>query len=236
MIVFSSLLASLGFIWPFLSLGSARWMLYLSAPLALACIGYELHRKRLSAHDLALLSVLSAVMAALRPLGTGSVGVEPMWFILIIAASVYGARFGFLLGITGVIVSALFTSGIGPWLAYQAFSAAFMGALAGAMGKRLRYFSAILAAFLFGLLMDLQFWPFALGSQTQLSYNPELSLLTNAHRFFIYHFTTSMAWDIPRAVVTVLFIAALGEPLSRALTRAQVRGRFTERAREEKEG
>ena len=45
-----------------------------------------------------------------------------------------------------------------------------------------------------------------------------------------------MAWDIPRAVVTVLFIAALGEPLSRALTRAQVRGRFTERAREEKEG
>ena len=234
MIALSSFVALLGFVWPFLSLGSAGWLLYLMTPLALISVGYELHRKRLSAQDIALLSVLSAVMAALRPLGTGVAGVEPMWFILIIAASIYGARFGFLLGIFGVIVSAFFTSGIGPWLAYQAFSAAFMGALTGFLGRRFRYISAVIAAMLFGLLMDLQFWPFALGSQTQLSYSSELSITSNLHRFFVYHFTTSMPWDIPRAIVTVAFMLALGKPISNALTRAKARGSFTVRAMEQK--
>lgn len=236
MILLSSIIAALGFLWPFLGLGRAGWMLYLLAPLSFLIIGYELHRNRLRAQHLALLAVLSAVMAALRPLGTGVAGIEPMWFILIVAASIFGSRFGFLLGITGVLTSALLTSGIGPWLAYQAISAAWIGWLAGILGERLRYISALLAAFIFGALMDLQFWPFALGSQTQLSFDPELSVVTNIHRYLVYHFTTSMPWDIPRAIVTVSLIATIGSPISRALNRAKVRGTFIERATAQREG
>ena len=221
-----SLFALTGFLWPFFF--SGNWYGYLLGPLAIALIALEFHRRRFDARMIALLAVLSATMAALRPLGAGLAGIEPMWFILIIGGAIFGPSFGFLLGILGVVASAFITSGVGPWLAYQSLAAGWIGALAGLLGYRFRIISALLGAMLFGLLMDLQFWPLVLGSQTQLSYSPDISIGENVHRFVIYHFSTSMAWDIPRAVLTASLVATLGRPLSVALRRAKRQIRFSE--------
>lgn len=221
-----SLFALSGFLWPFFF--SGHWYAYLLGPIAIVLIALEVHRKRFDVRIIALLAVLAATMAALRPLGAGIAGIEPMWFILIIGGAIFGPIFGFLLGIFGIVASAFITSGVGPWLAYQALAAAWIGALAGFLGYRFKILSAVFGAMIFGLLMDLQFWPLALGSQTQLSYSPDISVGENIHRFLVYHFTTSMAWDIPRAVLTATLVATLGRPLSVALMRVKKQIRFSE--------
>jgi energy-coupling factor transport system substrate-specific component len=74
--------------------------------------------------------------------------------------------------------------------------------------------------------MDLQFWPWALGSSTELSYLAGAPLSENLDRFFSYHFLSALAWDVPRAVITVLLIALAGKPALNALRRARHRAAF----------
>ena len=194
----------------------------------------QISSQQLDAKSVALLGVLSALIAALRPLGAGAVGIEPMWFILILSARVFGASFGFLLGMISMFVSALLTGGIGPWLGYQVFAAAWIGLLAGALPKSLRggrelmmlVIYAIFASAAFGILMDLQFWPWALGSSTQLSYLPNGDISENVSRFITFHFATSMAWDIPRAIFTSALIAFAGKAVLSALRRTRTRAAF----------
>jgi energy-coupling factor transport system substrate-specific component len=77
----------------------------------------------------------------------------------------------------------------------------------------------IFAAFTFGLLMDLQFWPWVLGRSTELSYIPGGPLSENISRFITFHFASSMAWDIPRAILTSVLIAFTATPFLQALRR-----------------
>jgi energy-coupling factor transport system substrate-specific component len=132
------------------------------------------------------------------------------------------------------LTSAVLTGGFGPWLAYQLFAAALIGLFAGALFKKLRgrlevlvlIFTSISSSLLFGLLMDLQFWPWALGADTQLSYQAGASLSDNLHSFIAFHFISSMAWDIPRAVVTTALILITGPAVLSALRRTQVKASF----------
>jgi energy-coupling factor transport system substrate-specific component len=133
-----------------------------------------------------------------------------------------------------MFVSALLTGGIGPWLGYQVFAAAWIGLMAGFLPKATRgnreiamlIVYAIFAAQAFGILMDLQFWPWALGSSTQLSYVPNGELAENLSRFITFHFATAMAWDIPRAVFTSALIIFSGKPVLSALRRTHTRAAF----------
>ena len=52
----------------------------------------------MDAKAVAMLGVLAAVGAALRPLGAGTAGLEPMFFLLILGGRVFGPGFGFVLG------------------------------------------------------------------------------------------------------------------------------------------
>jgi len=74
--------------------------------------------------------------------------------------------------------------------------------------------------------MDLQFWPWALGLDTQLSYIPQSDIVTNLHRFIIFHFATSMAWDIPRAILTSTLIIFSAPAILGALRRTKFRAAF----------
>jgi energy-coupling factor transport system substrate-specific component len=194
----------------------------------------QVSSQQLDAKSVALLGVLSALIAALRPLGAGAVGIEPMWFVLILSARVFGASFGFLLGIISMFASAILTGGIGPWLGYQIFAAAWIGLLAGSLPKKVRGFNeivllicfSIFASGLFGVLMDLQFWPWALGSNTQLSYLPNGDITENLARFVTFHFATAMAWDVPRAIFTSTLIAFTGGAVLSALRRTHTRAAF----------
>jgi energy-coupling factor transport system substrate-specific component len=87
-------------------------------------------------------------------------------------------------------------------------------------------FYAIFASAAFGILMDLQFWPWALGSSTQLSYLPNGDISENVSRFITFHFATSMAWDIPRAIFTSILIAFAGKAVLSALRRTRTRAAF----------
>ena len=93
--------------------------------------------------------------------------------------------------------------------------------------------------------MDLQFWPWTLGVDTQLSYQAGAPMAENLDRFFSYHFLSAMAWDVPRAIFTSSLILITGKPILHTLRRAHTRAAFctpiefvqsqaSERAKEEK--
>ena len=234
----ASLLSIAGFTWPFFYAGKdlpqTQIFFWLAIVAAAVLVMVEISSARLDAKSVALLGVLAALISALRPLGAGAVGIEPMWFVLILSARVFGASFGFLLGIISMFASALLTGGVGPWLGYQMFAAAWIGLAAGLLPKKVRgrneiamlLVFGVFAAGTFGILMDLQFWPWALGSNTQLSYIPGGSIAENLSRFITFHFASAMAWDIPRAIFTSVLIAFTGPSVLSALRRTYTRAAF----------
>jgi energy-coupling factor transport system substrate-specific component len=235
----ASLLSVTGFIWPFFYAGKdlprTQFFFWAAIVVAFFLVIIEISSAHLDAKSVALLGVLAALISALRPLGAGAVGIEPMWFVLILSARVFGASFGFLLGIISMFASALLTGGLGPWLGYQMFAAAWIGMAAGLLPKRItgKREIAMLLAFgalasgLFGILMDLQFWPWVLGSNTQLSYIPGGAISENLNRFVTFHFASAMAWDIPRAIFTCVLIGFTGPSVLSALRRTYTRAAFS---------
>ena len=235
----ASLFSAAGFLWPFFYVGEnlpqTQLFFWIAVAFSAVVVVLQVSSQQLDAKSIALLGVLSALIAALRPLGAGAVGIEPMWFVLILSARVFGASFGFLLGIISMFASALLTGGLGPWLGYQMFAAAWIGMAAGLLPKRVAGKSEIamllafgaLAAGTFGILMDLQFWPWALGSNTQLSYIPGGSISENLSRFITFHFASAMAWDIPRAIFTCVLIGFTGPSVLSALRRTYTRAAFS---------
>ena len=235
----TSIFAFAGFTWPFVAPTQsiahfAQYFFWAAIPAAAFLLIAQLSDSGLDAKSVALLGTLAALLAALRPLGAGAVGIEPMWFLLILAARVFGSAFGFLLGFLGMLTSAILTGGFGPWLSYQLFAAALVGLFAGSFLKQLRgrseililIITAVLSSLIFGLLMDLQFWPWALGADTQLTYQAGAAITDNLQRFITFHFISSMAWDIPRALLTSILIVVTGPAVLSALRRTQLKASF----------
>lgn len=236
-LIVTSSVSALGFLWPFLiseKQGHPQWIFLAATPFALLLLMASVSNENLDSKSIALLAVLSALIAALRPMGTGAVGIEPMWFVLILSARVFGPSFGFLLGTISMFLSAILTGGLGPWVAYQSFAAGWIGLGIALIPRNLRGKSeifaltlyGILAAEFFGIAMDLQFWPWTLGTDTQLSYLAGAPIVENLSRFFSYHFLSAMAWDIPRAIFTASLIAIAGKPILQTLRRAHTRAAF----------
>jgi energy-coupling factor transport system substrate-specific component len=173
-LIATSAVSAIGFLWPFFiseKQGHPQWIFLLATPFALLLLLISVSNKSLDSKSVALLAVLSALIAALRPMGTGAVGIEPMWFVLILAARVFGASFGFLLGTISMFLSAILTGGLGPWVAYQSFAAGWIGLGVALIPKKVKgkmeiaalACYGIIAAEFFGIAMDLQFWPWTLG-------------------------------------------------------------------------
>ncbi len=132
-----SLLGIVLFAWPFLGLGFPADTAALSAAVgavaALALV--EAGSRRLDSGRLALLAALAAIEAGLRlALVNGIGGFSPVFFVILVAGYTFGPSFGFLVGAFGVLVSAIATGGVGPWLPYQMFGAGWMGVAAGVAG------------------------------------------------------------------------------------------------------
>jgi len=80
----------------------------------------------------------------------------------------------------------------------------------------------VLASYVFGLLTNLWFWPFAVGAGTGISYTPGAPLATNLSSFLLYSLLTSTAgWDTLRAVTTIIGIAVVGRAILAALRRVK---------------
>jgi energy-coupling factor transport system substrate-specific component len=137
------------------------------------------------------------------------------------------------LGCTTLFASALITSGVGPWMPYQMFGCALVGLGAGllppAEGRREVWLLAVYgaaSAFVYGLMINLSFWPFTLGNDTTLSYVPGASVLSNFHRYLVFDATTSLGWDTGRAITNALLILVAGAPVLAAIRRATRRASF----------
>lgn len=200
------------------------------APLAVVGIIVALDGSVRSAHTVALLGVLAAVGSAVRVASTGVGGVEAVFILLILAGRAFGARFGMLLGAATIAVSSALWSGLGPWSPFQIFACAWVAAGAGLLPRRVRGRAelwmlcgyGVVASYVFGLLTNLWFWPFAVGAGTGISYVPGAPLATNLSSFLLYSLLTSTAgWDTLRAITTIIGIFAVGRAILAAFRRAK---------------
>lgn len=207
-------------------------------PVVLAVVLAEMADEGIDARALAMLGVLSAVDAALRPLGAGVGGIELVFFLLVLGGRVFGPGFGFALGCLSMLASALLTAGVGPWLPFQMIASAWVGLGAGLLPGRVRGRAEVallaaygaVAALAYGALLNLWFWPYAIGGDTALSYVAGAPLLDNLGRFAAYTFVTStLGWDLGRAVTTVLGVVVLGPAVLAVLRRASRRTSFAPR-------
>lgn len=237
-----SLVGIVAFGWPLLAAPTsplahatdAPLLFALLLPLLLALVLAELADGSMDAKSIAMLGVLAAVGAALRPLGTGVAGFEPVFFLLVLAGRAYGPGFGFVLGATTLFASALTTAGVGPWLPFQMLGAAWVGAGAGLLPRRVRGGGelAMLAAYAaiaglaYGLALNLSFWPFTLGPSSALSFVAGDPVADNLRRFITFSLATSLGFDIPRAVVTATLVVITGRPVLATLRRAGRRAAF----------
>lgn len=189
----------------------------------------------MDAKALAMLGVLAALNAALRPLGAGTNGIELVFFVLVLAGRVFGPGFGFVLGSLSLFASALLTAGVGPWLPFQMLASAWIGLGAGLLPRRVSGRAEVLmlaaygvvVAYLFGLLMNLWFWPFSVGAGTSISFVPGDPLTENLSRFLVFSLTTStLTWDTGRAVTNAVALLLLGPPVLATLRRAARRASF----------
>ncbi len=200
-------------------------------PLLVAIFFAELADGALDAKAVALLGVLAACGAALRLPG-GVAGFEPVFFLLIPAGRVLGRGFGFVLGAVTLFVSALLTGGVGPWLPFQMLGARGWGSarcLPPARGRRELVLLAaygFVAGMLYGALLNLWFWPFGTSAGTAISFAPGAGLGTNVRRYAAFYVTTSLGWDLVRAVSLSGFVLLAGRPVLGALRRASRRAAF----------
>lgn len=231
--------------WPLIASGGsglsahaqdAPWLFAALLPLLLAVVVATIADVGLDAKAIAMLGVLAAAGAALRPLGAGTAGIEPMFFLMVLSGRVLGPGFGFVLGAVSMFASALLTGGVGPWMPFQMLSMGWVcmgaGLLPGPDTIRGRRELWLLAAYgavssvLYGTVMNLQGWPYLGGLATGVSFVPGDPVGDNLGRFIAYCLATSLGWDLPRAVVTVLLSLALGPAVLKALRRATRRAAF----------
>lgn len=225
------------FLWPLVMappVGSAHardapFVFVVILPALLAVVLAELSSGGLDAKALAMLGVLAAVGAALRPFGAGTAGIELVFFLLVLAGRVYGPGFGFVLGSVTLFASSLLTGGVGPWLPFQMLGASWVGLGAGLLPLRrwrgraevvlLSVYGAV-AAYLYGFLLNFWFWPFV-SSEGQLSFRPGAAVVTNLHRFFLFSLATSTwGWDTGRAITNVVAIVVIGPSVLVTLRRS----------------
>lgn len=239
-ITLAALIGAFAFVWPFvLRPGSVRssdlapLLFGLLLLLVVAVLVAEISEGGIDAKALALLGVLSAVNAALRPLGAGTAGIEPVFFLLILAGRVFGPGFGFTLGCTSLFASGFITGGVGPSLPYQMFGCAFVGLFAGLLPRcRGRAEIALLAAYGvvagvgFGFLLNLSFWPFSVDRGSGTSYVPGASVATNLGHYLAFDGATSFGWDTGRAITNVVAIVVVGPVVLAAFRRAARRAAF----------
>ena len=182
----------------------------------------------------ALLGLLAAIGAVLRPLAAGTAGIETVFLPLVLGGRVLGPGFGFVLGSTTLFSSALLTGGVGPWLPYQMLAASWLAMGAGLLPRSVRGWGEIamlvgygaLASVAYGLAMNFSFWPFQLGLGTELSFVPGAPVAENLRRFLLYSLATSVVWEIGRATTTAIGIVLVGRPVLATLRRGATRAGF----------
>ncbi len=205
----------------------------------------EVQAQAISAKAIALMGVLVAMNSVLRfaevaiPMPGGF---SPIFPLIILGGYVFGARIGFLLGSLTILASAFITGGVGPWMPYQMLAAGWVGmsaplvrvpvAALRRMGFRGAWTEvaplALFGAFwgiAYGMIMNIWFWPFAMGPST-MYWQPGISTLETIQRYAVFYLVTSLVWDVVAAAGNALLIVLLGSAVLRILRRFHQRFEF----------
>jgi energy-coupling factor transport system substrate-specific component len=211
--------------------------------LSLIAIITDLETRAIDSKTVALLGVLVATNSLLRPL-QGPGGFSGFYILPILCGYVFGGVFGFLLGSLSVLVSALITGGVGPWMPFQMLAIGWIGMSSGALpsnamrkmwgGKAEKWLLAVwgaLLGLLFGAVMNLSFWPFLIAGTTSLPdgqvWQPGAGLPEALARYTAFYLATSLPWDIWLSIGNVLLLIFLGPPVLRLLRRFKQRFFFS---------
>ena len=235
-LVAANLLGAAAFAWPFVlpATVGGRLSHQADAPWILlglgATLGFllflELGRGGMGPKAVALVAVLGAAMVALRLPGFIA-GFSAMFIVVLVAGNAFGPAFGFLLGAVGTFASGMFVGGLGPWLPFQMVAVGWVGMGAGLLPHPARWSARVgalalygfAAAFFFGAVMNLWFWPFQAGT-SEVGWAPELGAAENLGRYLEFYAATSFGWDAAGATGNAVLAVALGRPLLGALDRA----------------
>lgn len=210
-------------------------MVSLIIMLCIVIILFEAQSALLDGKMIALLGMLIAINAGLRFLENaipGPAGFSPIFFLIILTGYLFSSRIGFLMGAMTMLVSALITGGVGPWLPGQMITAGWLGQSAAFLKPiiwkfgwkektmevvTLTVFSA-LWGILYGLIMNLWFWPF-ISQSSSMNWSQTLSFLENFQRYLAYYAATSLFWDLSRVIGNILIFTTLTKPVTKILKR-----------------
>ncbi len=230
------------FAWPFVLPGEAAlahgndapWLFAVLLSLLAFVLLAELTSGRLDAKTITVLAVIAATGGAMRVLSAGTAGLEAMFFVVIVAGRVLGPTMGYVGGALAMLTGAFLVGGVGPWLPFQMITAGWVGLGAGLLpratgwGERsLLAAYALVSGLLYGVIMNLWFWPF-LGpsAPTGAGFVPGASWQTNLAHYALFYATTSLAWDLPRGVFNAVLVLLAGGPVVAVLRRAVRRAAF----------
>ncbi len=234
----ANLFGALAFTWPFVfpASGSSRLTPYawsISMPVLLVVAAQMLLARDRDIRRVTLMATLVALAAAARPLGAGVAGLEPIWAVILLSGRALGARAGFVIGALAIAISALVTGGVGPWMPYQMMVAAWVGTMPGLL-PRLRGRAEVIwmttlglaAGMLSGALLNLWFWPTAIGLSSDISFVPTAGAFTNVVHWLHFGLLTSAGFDVPRAIITGALLALTTPRILPILRRATRRAAF----------
>jgi len=203
----------------------------------------EFGARRLDSGRLALLAALAAIDAALRlAMVNGVAGFSPIFFLVMAAGYEFGASYGFLVGSFSLLVSAVVTGGVGPWVPYETFAVGWVGAAAGLAGDLVRRAAparetwaprridivalvgvGVVTGFAYGALTDIWGWVAFYRGVENVGWIPRMAPLDSIAQFGRYYVLTSVYWDAFRAAGNAIAILALGTPVLMALGRLRAR-------------
>ncbi|HKV86676.1 MAG TPA: ECF transporter S component [Candidatus Dormibacteraeota bacterium] len=228
------------FAWPFVGSGlptdTPAWALMITCVAGLFLV--EAGTRQLDSRAIALLAAIAAIDAALRlAVIVGIGGFNPIYFLVLCAGYVFGTSFGFMAGALSILVSALVSGGIGPWVPYQVFGVGWVGVAAGLAGQWrgatpgwrdvavLACVGAVMG-WVFGALLDVTDWVPGYRGNPTLGWSPGMAPATALLHFGRFYALTSFAYDSFRAVGNAVMVVALGPPVLAALTRLRARLSF----------
>jgi len=252
-LVLTTLLGIWAFIYPFFTPPSpaseagshaadAPLIFLLVTGLCLLAIVADLETRSMDSKTVALLGVLVATNSLIRPL-QGPGGFSAFLILPILCGYVFGGLFGFLLGAMSVLVSAIFTGGVGPWMPFQMLAVGWIGLASSALpekamaliwgGRAERWLLAgwgVVIGIAFGVVMNLTFWPFLIvdtGLPPGQTWQPGAGLTEALQRYGAFYLATSLVWDIWRSAGNALLLIFLGPPILRLLRRYRQRFFFS---------
>lgn len=180
----------------------------------LAAFFISFEKKKPSAKDIAVLSVLCAAAVAGRELFYMFPQFKPVAAIVIISGTALGAQAGFLVGAVSMLVSNLLF-GQGMWTPWQMLAMGLLGFFAGIIFSRRRttftlcLYSFFAVLILYGGIMNIS---------SVLTYTTDINLQT-----VTAYIISGIPFDLIHAVSTVIFILIIGDALLKKCCRLRAK-------------